>query len=175
MRPGRAAPAAGRRARAGRATPRGTGGAARRGARRGATHGPAWRAGGGAHGAAWRAGRRCAGTKKAAPRSGLKSAPVARRLPAVVREGLVGLRHAEDVVLALVSAALLGLGVQELVGQALRHGLLAAVARELDEPADGERAGARRGHLDRDLVRGGPDPAGGGPQDPGGGPVARGG
>src|SRR4051794_5721625 len=63
-------------------------------------------------------------------------------LPAVVREGLVGLRHAEDVVLALVRAALLGLRVEQLVGQALRHRALAAVARELDEPTDGQRAGA---------------------------------
>src|SRR4051794_27032374 len=75
-----------------------------------------------------------------------------RGLPAVVREGLVGLRHAEDVVLALVGAALLGLRVQQLVGQALRHRLLATVAGELDEPADGERASTRGGNLDRDLV-----------------------
>src|SRR5712671_3929343 len=55
-------------------------------------------------------------------------------LPAVMREGLVGLRHAVNVVLALVSRTLLGLRVQQLVGQALGHGLLAAVAGELDEP-----------------------------------------
>src|SRR4051794_38800489 len=70
-----------------------------------------------------------------------------RGLPAVVREGLVGLRHAEDVVLALVRAALLGLRVEQLVGQALRHRALAAVARELDQPPHGQRAGAVR----RDL------------------------
>src|SRR4051812_32613030 len=83
-----------------------------------------------------------------------------RRLPPVVREGLVGLRHAEDVVLALVGAALLGLRVHQLVGQALGHRLLAAVAGELDQPADGEGAGARGGHLDRDLVGGATDTAG---------------
>src|SRR5271168_656449 len=55
--------------------------------------------------------------------------------PPVMREGLVGLRHAVNVVLALVSAALLGLRVHELVGEALRHGLLAPLAGELDEPA----------------------------------------
>src|SRR5918994_5170787 len=81
-------------------------------------------------------------------------------LPAVVGEGLVGLRHAEDVVLALVRAALLGLGVEQLVGQTLRHRLLAAVARELDEPADRERAGAPGGHLDRHLVGRAADAAG---------------
>src|SRR3954466_10491227 len=75
-----------------------------------------------------------------------------RQLPAVMREGLVGLRHAEDVVLALVGAALLGLGVHQLVGQALGHRLLAAVAGDLDQPADRERAGAGRGDLDGDLV-----------------------
>src|SRR4051812_47732198 len=81
------------------------------------------------------------------------------RLPAVVGEGLVGLRHAEDVVLALVGAALLGLGVHQLVGKALRHRLLTALAGELDEPADGEgaRAGAR--DLDRHLIGGATDAA----------------
>src|SRR3712207_8033645 len=84
--------------------------------------------------------------------------------------GLVGLRHAEDVVLALVGAALLRLRVQQLVGEALRHRLLAAVARELDQPADGERAGTRRRPLDRDLVGGAPDTAGAGRGTGGGGP-----
>src|SRR3954449_3013251 len=82
------------------------------------------------------------------------------RLPAVVGEGLVGLRHAEDVVLALVRAALLGLRVQQLVREPLRHRLLAPVARELDQPADRKRAGAAGGHLDRDLVGRSADAAG---------------
>src|SRR4051794_32308813 len=76
----------------------------------------------------------------------------ARGLPAVVREGLVGLRHAEDVVLPLVRAALLLLGVEELVGQPLRHRALAAAAGEADEPAHGERAGAAGRDLDGHLV-----------------------
>src|SRR5687768_3314442 len=80
-------------------------------------------------------------------------------LPAIMREGLVGLRHAEYVVLALVRAALLALRVQPLVGEPLRHRLLAAVARELDQPAHGERAGAALGHLDRYLIGGAPDAA----------------
>src|SRR3954447_2232901 len=83
-----------------------------------------------------------------------------RGLPAVVREGLVGLRHAEDVVLALVRAALLGLRVEQLVREPLRHRLLAPVAGELDQPADRERAGAAGGHLDRDLVGRAADAAG---------------
>src|SRR4051812_21268419 len=73
-------------------------------------------------------------------------------LPAVVGERLVRLRHAEDVVLALVRAALLALRIEQLVGEPLRHRLLAAGARERHQPAHGERARARRGHLDRHLV-----------------------
>src|SRR3954469_10505284 len=82
------------------------------------------------------------------------------RLPAVVGEGLVGLRHAEDVVLALVRAALLGLRVHQLVGEALRHRLLAPLAGGLHEPAHGQRAGTARGHLDGHLVRRATDAAG---------------
>ena len=44
-------------------------------------------------------------------------------------------------------------------GEALGHRLLAALAGELDEPADGQRAGAAGGHLDRHLVGGATDAA----------------
>src|SRR4051812_49850551 len=83
-----------------------------------------------------------------------------RCLPAVMREGLVGLGHAEDVVLALEGAALLGLGVHQLVGEALRHRLLAALPGEEDEPADREGAGAAGRDLDGHLVGGATDAAG---------------
>src|ERR1700684_3849517 len=83
-----------------------------------------------------------------------------RDLPAVVGEGLVGLRHAVDVVLALVGVALLLLGIEELVGEALGHRALAALAGELDEPADGQGASPARGNFDGHLVRGASDPAG---------------
>src|ERR1700754_2814366 len=73
-------------------------------------------------------------------------------LPAVVGEGLVGLRHAVDVVLPLPGAALLLVRVEDLTGETLGHRVLATGAGVLDEPADGEGAGATRGHLDRDLV-----------------------
>src|SRR5438132_6414457 len=63
-----------------------------------------------------------------------RSAAPPSRLPAVVRKGLVGLRHAVDVVLALVGAALLGLRVHQLVGEPLGHRLLAPLAGELDQP-----------------------------------------
>src|SRR6266446_9042479 len=81
----------------------------------------------------------------------LKSFPFSR-LPAVVRKGLVGLRHPVDVVLALERAALLIERVHDLVGQLVAHALLAAVARERHEPAHGERAGAALRHLDGHLV-----------------------
>src|SRR5947207_2442295 len=72
--------------------------------------------------------------------------------PSVVREGLVGLRHPVDVVLALERAALLVQGVEDLGGELLDHALLAAVAGEVDKPAHGERARAALRHLDRHLV-----------------------
>src|SRR6185295_20165686 len=96
-------------------------------------------------------------TPRTYPRRG---APKRLPLPAVVGKGLVGLRHAEDVVLALERAALLGLRVEQLVGEPLRHRLLATVAGELDEPAHGERAGAAGRDLDRHLVGRAADTAG---------------
>src|SRR2546421_12720538 len=75
-------------------------------------------------------------------------------LPAVVREGLVGLRHPVDVVLLLVRPALLVHRVEDLAGELLVHPLLAAVARELHEPTHGERAGTALRHLDGHLVVG---------------------
>src|SRR5436309_10962532 len=74
------------------------------------------------------------------------------RLPAIVREGLVGLRHAVNVVLALVRRPLLLLSVQQLVGQALGHRLLAALPSKLDEPANGEGPSTTLGHLDWYLI-----------------------
>src|SRR5688500_12782268 len=73
-------------------------------------------------------------------------------LPAVVREGLVRLRHPVDVVLLLVRPALLRERVHELAGELLRHALLAPVAGGLHEPAERERARAALGHLDGHLV-----------------------
>src|SRR5437764_1463034 len=45
------------------------------------------------------------------------------------------------------------------MGERLGHGLLAALAGELDEPADGQRAGTPGRNLDRDLVGGATDAA----------------
>src|SRR5215210_279059 len=73
-------------------------------------------------------------------------------------EGLVGLRHPVDVVLALPGPALLLGGVEYLSGEALAHRFLPTPPRELDEPAD--REGARSTCLDLDghLVGGPADP-----------------
>src|SRR5690349_23701004 len=75
-------------------------------------------------------------------------------------EGLIGLRHAVDVVLALERVALLLLGVEKLVGEPWGHRLLATLASEADEPADRKRAGPAGRHLDGHLVGGAADAAG---------------
>src|SRR5688572_27943432 len=72
---------------------------------------------------------------------------VSLRLPAVVREGLVGLRHPVDVVLLLERPALLVQRVHELAGELRRHALLAALARCLHDPAQRERARPALWHL----------------------------
>src|ERR1044071_1959111 len=81
-------------------------------------------------------------------------------LPAVVGEGLVGLRHPVHVVLALERVALLFERVEDLAGQLVAHVLLAPVAPVGHEPAEGERAAAALGHLDRNLVVRAADAAG---------------
>src|SRR5215203_1445900 len=73
-------------------------------------------------------------------------------LPAVVREGLVRLRHPIHVVFALERAALFVERVQQLPRELRRHALLTPVARERDDPADRERAATALRHLDGDLV-----------------------
>src|ERR1700675_487650 len=73
-------------------------------------------------------------------------------LPAIMSEGLVGLRHPVDVVLLLVRAALLVRGVRELARELLGHALLATIARVLYEPAEREGPSPALRHLDRHLV-----------------------
>src|SRR5829696_257582 len=73
-------------------------------------------------------------------------------LPAVVRERLVGLGHLVRVLAPLDAGAEAVAGVEQLVHQALGHGLLAATAAVLDEPAQRERRLPRSADLDRDLV-----------------------
>src|SRR4051812_40968089 len=83
-----------------------------------------------------------------------------RPLPAVVGEGLVGLRHAVDVVLLLEGAALLVGGVEDLADELVDRPLLAPLAGGGHEPAHRERAGTARHDLDRHLVVGPADAPG---------------
>src|SRR5215471_19088081 len=79
--------------------------------------------------------------------------------PAIVREGLVRLRHAVDVVLLLERAALLVERVDELARELLGHALLAPIARVLDKPTESERTCAPLRNLDGNLVVGATDTA----------------
>src|SRR5208283_3741115 len=77
-----------------------------------------------------------------------------RQLPAVVREGLVGLGHAVSVfTFAHRGAAILG-GLHQLGGKAMRHRFLAAIRRRFDRPAHRQRLPAIGAHFHRYLVGG---------------------
>src|ERR1044072_4228577 len=73
------------------------------------------------------------------------------RLPAVVREGAVGLRHLVHVLAPLDRGAGPVGGVHDLGDEALGHRVLATRAREVHEPAHRERRAALRLELDRHL------------------------
>ena len=75
-------------------------------------------------------------------------------LPAVVREGTVGLGHLEDILALLHGSTHAVGGVEDLVGQALGHGLLLTGTAEGDDPADGQLRGATGVDLHRQLVGG---------------------
>src|SRR5581483_12330640 len=80
--------------------------------------------------------------------------------PAIVRERAVGFRHLVGV-LSLLDGVSPAIGcVEQLAREPLRHGLLIALARGRDDPADAERLTARLAHLDRHLVGGAADAAG---------------
>src|SRR5262245_50894900 len=83
---------------------------------------------------------------------GVATVDIAAWLPAVVREGLVRLRHPVDVVLLLVRPALLVERVRQLAGELRRHALLAPLAGVLHDPAERERARTALRHLDGHLV-----------------------
>src|SRR6185312_6852300 len=75
-----------------------------------------------------------------------------RRSPAVVREGLVRLGHLVGVLAALDRGTEAVGGVEDLVHEALGHGLLTPLARVADQPAQRQRRRAVRLDLDRNLV-----------------------
>src|ERR1035437_355729 len=82
-----------------------------------------------------------------------------RRLPAIVRERLVGFGHAVRVFLLLHTVALTLRRRDHFGGQLLGHRLLVALARVLDQPAHGERRAALGTHFDGHLVGGAADAA----------------
>src|SRR5262245_30203462 len=77
----------------------------------------------------------------------LVTSSFALRLPPIVGKGLVGLSHPIQIVLTLERASLLVERVQNLARELVRHRLLAPVAREGHEPADGERPRPALRHL----------------------------
>src|SRR5690606_24719115 len=80
-------------------------------------------------------------------------------LPAVVREGAVGVGHAVRVFAFLDRVAAVVGGVHQLGREARGHGRLGTAAGGGDQPAHGERLGALGTNLDRHLVGGTADPA----------------
>src|SRR5512141_2030978 len=85
------------------------------------------------------------------PGPGAGSTTARRPSPAVMRVGLVGLRHLVHVFAALHRGAGAVRRVHDLGHEALGHRVLAAGAAVVHEPAQRERGAARRPDLDRDL------------------------
>src|ERR1700729_3571461 len=79
-------------------------------------------------------------------------------LPAVMREGLVRLRHLVGVVLLLHGVAATVRRIDELGREALAHRLLAAIARVHDQPTHRQGHATLGPNLDRNLVGGAADP-----------------
>src|ERR1044072_4490940 len=73
-------------------------------------------------------------------------------LPAVVGESLVGFGHPVGVLLLLDRGAAVVGGIEQLVGEAQLHRLLAPALRAADQPPHRERRLARRPYLDGHLV-----------------------
>src|SRR6266853_1765544 len=73
-------------------------------------------------------------------------------LPAIMRERLVGFRHAMHVFLLLHRSAARVRRVNQLVRELVHHGLTRALPRILQQPANCERLPAERIHFHRNLV-----------------------
>ncbi len=69
-----------------------------------------------------------------------------------MRERLVGLRHAVDVLFLLDGRAAIVGGVEQLVGELIGHAFFASCAAVTDEPANGERGAPVGVHLHRHLI-----------------------
>src|SRR5437763_12876491 len=75
-------------------------------------------------------------------------------LPPIMREGLVGFRHAVDVFFLLHGRALAVGGIEQFVGQLVGHALFAAPAAVTDEPANSQRGAPVSIHFHRYLILG---------------------
>ena len=73
-------------------------------------------------------------------------------LEAVVRESLVGLSHTVHVFTLLDSSAFAFSSIQQLTSQTQSHGLLAALARVVHQPAHSQGVTTGRTNFDRNLV-----------------------
>src|SRR5208337_3070884 len=81
-------------------------------------------------------------------------------LPAIVGKRTVGFRHAVRVLTLLYGGAAVVRCVEKLRREAVDHGLVVAVARSGDDPADRQRLAAVRAHFDGHLVGRSADAAG---------------
>src|SRR3954471_21257469 len=84
---------------------------------------------------------------------------IVRQLPAIVREGAVGVGHLVGIFALLDGAAAIVGGVHQFARQAAGHGGFVAGACGGDQPADGERARTIGAHFDGHLVGGAADAA----------------
>src|SRR5579885_1148406 len=82
-----------------------------------------------------------------------------RCLPAVVSEGLVGLSHAMGILALAHGGTTVIRGIHQLVREAKRHRLLAAVPSRLDDPAHSQCLAAGSPNFNGDLVSGATDAA----------------
>ena len=74
------------------------------------------------------------------------------RLEAVVRESLVGFSHTVNVFTLLDRSTFAFSSIQQLTSQTQSHGLLAALAGVVYEPAHCQSVTTRRTNFDRNLV-----------------------
>src|ERR1700732_4548861 len=82
---------------------------------------------------------------------------IGQKLPAIVRKGLVGFRHAMNVFLFLYGCAAVVASIEQFVAQFVDHALLGASAGVNNEPADRQRRTPVRIHFDRNLIVGATD------------------
>src|SRR6267378_7900807 len=81
------------------------------------------------------------------------------RLPAIMRERLVGIGHTVGILPSLdCYTAIIG-GIEKLTRKPLLHGVLRTAARARDQPADRQRLAAIGANLDWHLIGGAADPA----------------